>query len=47
MDADKILVLDRGKIVGQGKHEELMETCQVYRDIYISQLGKEGVSFGS
>ncbi|NLK44501.1 MAG: ABC transporter ATP-binding protein [Tissierellia bacterium] len=47
MDADKILVLDKGKIVGQGKHEELMESCQVYRDIYISQLGKEGVSFGS
>lgn len=47
MDADKILVLDRGKIVGQGNHEELMENCQVYRDICISQLGKEGVSFGS
>ncbi|MCK9444409.1 MAG: ABC transporter ATP-binding protein/permease [Tissierellaceae bacterium] len=47
MDAEKILVLDRGKIVGQGSHEELMETCDVYKDIYHSQLGKEGVDFGS
>lgn len=44
MDADKILVMDRGKIVDQGKHNELMDRCEVYRDIYYSQLGK-GVKF--
>lgn len=47
MNADKILVLDRGKIVGYGKHEDLIKNSQVYRDIYVSQLGKEGVSLGS
>lgn len=46
MDADKILVMDRGKIVDQGKHSELMERCQVYKDIYHSQLGKEVVTNG-
>lgn len=44
MDADKILVMDRGKIVDQGKHNELMDRCEVYKDIYYSQLGK-GVKF--
>ncbi len=47
MDADKIIVLDRGRIVGFGNHHELMETCQVYKDIYVSQLGREGVNIGS
>lgn len=47
MDAEKVLVLDRGKVVGQGNHEELMTSCDVYKDIYYSQLGKEGVDFGS
>lgn len=42
MDADRILVMDKGRIVGQGTHEELIESCQVYRDIYYSQMG-EGV----
>ena len=41
MDADLILVLDDGAIVGQGKHEELMETCAIYREVYESQ--QEGV----
>jgi len=41
MDADLILVLDDGAIVGQGKHEELMETCDIYREVYESQ--QEGV----
>ncbi len=40
-DADKIIVLDEGKIAGQGKHEELMENCEVYRQIAYSQLSKE------
>lgn len=40
-DADKIIVLDDGKIVGMGKHNELMETCEVYRQIAYSQLSKE------
>ena len=41
MDADLILVLDDGEIVGQGRHEELMETCAIYREVYESQ--QEGV----
>ncbi|MDE6372525.1 MAG: ABC transporter ATP-binding protein, partial [Clostridia bacterium] len=40
-DADRIIVLDDGKIVGQGKHEELMKNCDVYRQIAYSQLSKE------
>ena len=47
MDADKILVLDKGKIVGQGAHQELMRNCEVYKDIYYSQLGKGAEDFGS
>ncbi len=40
-DADKIIVLDDGCIVGMGKHEELMQNCQVYQQIALSQLSKE------
>ena len=40
-DADKIIVLDDGKIAGMGKHNELMETCEVYRQIAYSQLSME------
>lgn len=40
-DADKIIVLDDGKCVGQGKHKELLKTCPVYREIAESQLGEE------
>ncbi len=39
--AAQIIVLDEGKIVGKGTHEELMETCEVYRQIAYSQLSKE------
>ena len=39
--ADKIIVLDDGKAVGIGTHEELLETCEVYREIYESQYSKE------
>lgn len=41
MDADQIIVLDNGKIVGKGTHDELMKNCQVYQEIAYSQLSKE------
>lgn len=41
--ADKIIVLDDGRIVGIGKHSELLETCPVYTEIYNSQFKKEAV----
>lgn len=41
MNADKIIVLDEGTIVGQGKHKDLLETCEVYKEIALSQLSKE------
>lgn len=40
-DADLILVLDQGKVVGQGTHSQLLKTCPVYRQIALSQLSKE------
>ena len=42
MDADMILVLDGGRVVGQGTHAQLMESCEIYREVYESQ--QEGVS---
>ena len=42
MDADMILVLDDGRVVGQGTHEQLMDSCEIYREVYESQ--QEGVS---
>jgi ATP-binding cassette subfamily B multidrug efflux pump len=41
LDADRIIVLDKGRMVGIGTHEELMRTCEVYREIAISQLSEE------
>jgi ATP-binding cassette, subfamily B, multidrug efflux pump len=41
MDTDKIIVLDHGEIVGMGTHQELMNDCGVYQEIYQSQVGKE------
>lgn len=41
MDADQIIVLEEGKIVGKGTHKELLNTCAVYREIAISQLSEE------
>ena len=41
MDADRILVMDEGKVVGQGTHKELIETCKEYQEIAYSQLSKE------
>lgn len=44
MHADLIIVLEDGEAVGMGKHEELLETCEVYREIYDSQFSKGGES---
>ena len=41
MNADKIIVLDEGKIVGQGTHQELMKNCQIYQEIAASQLSED------
>ncbi len=41
MNADKIVVLDNGNIVGLGTHRELLDTCDVYKEIALSQLSKE------
>ena len=41
LHADKILVLDEGKVVGQGTHKELLKSCDVYRQIAMSQLSEE------
>jgi len=41
MNADQIIVLDEGKIVGMGKHQDLIRTCKVYREIVASQLSEE------
>jgi ATP-binding cassette, subfamily B, multidrug efflux pump len=46
MDADKIVVMDQGKVVGMGNHEELLMNCQVYQEIYQSQIGKAGAIGG-
>lgn len=43
LDADRILVVDDGRIVGQGTHGELLRTCPLYREIAEIQLGKEAV----
>jgi ATP-binding cassette subfamily B protein len=44
MQADRILVLDRGRVVGAGRHTDLMEGCAVYREIALSQLDKEDLA---
>ena len=44
LGADRIIVLDEGKIAGIGTHKELMETCQVYKEIVLSQLSEEEVA---
>ena len=46
LHADRIVVLDEGRIVGQGTHEELMETCEEYREIAMSQLSEAELSGG-
>jgi len=44
MDADRIIVLDDGQIAGVGNHRELMNTCEVYREIVASQLSEEEIA---
>jgi ATP-binding cassette subfamily B multidrug efflux pump len=44
--ADKIVVLDEGRVVGEGTHRELMETCEVYREIALSQLSERELAGG-
>ena len=46
IDADQILVLDEGRLAGKGTHDELMETCDVYREIALSQLSEEELERG-
>lgn len=47
MDADKIVVLDGGKIIALGNHEQLLRTCDVYRETYLSQNNKGGEENGT
>lgn len=46
MNSDKIIVLDEGKVVGQGTHKELLENCEVYKQIALSQFSKEELENG-
>ena len=46
LHADQIIVLDQGKIVGIGKHEDLLKNCNVYKEIALSQLGEEELENG-
>ena len=41
LKADQIIVLDKGKIVGKGTHEELLKSCAIYKEIALSQLKEE------
>ena len=45
-DADQILVLDEGEIVGMGTHEELLGSCRVYQEIAYTQLTEEELKVG-
>lgn len=47
LDADQIIVLDNGEVVGKGTHKQLMKTCEVYKQIALSQLSKEELENGS
>ena len=47
MNAEQIIVLEEGKIVGKGTHNELMKTCETYKQIAISQLSEEELSLGT
>ena len=46
MNADKIIVLDQGLMVGQGTHKELLQNCEVYKEIALSQLSEEELANG-
>lgn len=41
MDADQIIVLNEGKMIGHGTHKELLKNCQIYREIALSQFREE------
>lgn len=45
-EADKIMVLDEGNVVGLGTHEELLKSCDIYKEIALSQLSKEELENG-
>ena len=47
LDAEQIIVLDEGKVVGKGTHEQLMKTCRVYQEIALSQLSKEELGYAA
>jgi ATP-binding cassette subfamily B multidrug efflux pump len=47
LNAEKILVLDDGVIVGQGRHHELMDSSPIYREIFDSQLGNGMIADGN
>ena len=46
LNADQIVVLDDGRVVGAGTHEQLMESCQEYREIAMSQLSEDELKGG-
>ena len=46
MDADRIVVLDEGKVAGIGTHSELLKSCQIYHEIAASQLSEEELAYG-
>ena len=46
LNSDKIIVLDEGKIVGEGKHKDLLKNCEVYKQIALSQLSEEELAVG-
>ena len=43
MAADHILVMDKGRIIGQGKHDELVQSCPMYRQLCLLQLGGDAL----
>ena len=45
-EADQILVLEDGKIIGHGTHEELLKTCEAYSEIYTTQIGNQSIRAG-
>lgn len=46
IDAEQIVVMDEGKVAGIGTHDQLMECCDVYREIALSQLSEEELERG-